>query len=491
MKPPYRHRRSFLLYLVMVSLIWLVQGCATNPVTGGQDFVLMSESDEINLGRKYHREIIEEMPVYPDPELGAYVNEVGQRVAKASHRPHLDYHFTVLDSSQVNAFALPGGYIYITRGLLAYLNSEAELAAVLGHEVGHVTARHSVRQHSAATTASLAGAILGATTGVSGSQDLFNVLGDAMLKGYGRGHELESDRLGAQYLARTGYDPQAMLEVIGVLKNQELFEQQAAREEGRQPRVYHGVFSSHPENDTRLQEVVNEANQLKTASASRLDRERFLRYLDGLTFGESEHEGVVRDQQFLHKPLDFGLTFPGNWVIQNGSDSLLAIAPGQAAFLQVTVETLTQPLAQQRYLQQKGLRELRNGVPLEIRGFQAYAATAPLATKSGKRYARVVVLYDQQHAFMFTGISRSPRQQTRFDTIFEKIARSYHKLSAAEKDLAQGRKLTLIKAGATTRFSALAKQSPIAKRAESQLRLLNDMYPKGEPKPGQTIKVVR
>ena len=452
----------------------------------------MSESDEISLGRKYHREIIEEMPVYPDPELAAYVNEVGQRVAKASHRPHLNYHFTVLDSSQVNAFALPGGYIYITRGLLAYLNSEAELAAVLGHEVGHVTARHSVRQHSATTTASLAGAILGATTGVQGSQDLFNVLGDAMLKGYGRGHELESDRLGAQYLARTGYDPQAMLEVIGVLKNQELFEKQAAREEGRQPRVYHGVFSTHPENDRRLQEVINEANHLKTATASRrLDRQRFLRYLDGLTFGESEHEGVVRDQQFLHKPLDFGLTFPDNWVIENGSDRLLAVAPGQTAFLQITVETLAQPLPHPRYLEHKGVRDLRNGAPLEVQGFQAYAATAPVATNSGRRNARFIVLYDQQHAFLFTGISRNPRQQSSFDRLFEKVARSYHKLSPAEKKLAEGRKLTLIKAGKRTRFSSLAKQSPIAKRAESQLRLLNDMYPRGEPKPGQTIKVVR
>ncbi|HED18952.1 MAG TPA: peptidase M48 Ste24p, partial [Gammaproteobacteria bacterium] len=247
--------RLTVLLLISIFAFTLLQGCATNPVTGDQDFVLMSESEEISLGAKYNEQILREMSVYPDPELAAYVDQVGQRIAKVSHRPQLNYHFTVIDTPTVNAFALPGGYIYITRGILAYLNSEAELAAVLGHEIGHVTARHSVRQQSAATATGIAGTVLGAATGVPGSQDLFSVFGKAMLSGYGREQELESDRLGAQYLARSGYDPQAMLEVIGVLKNQEQFEQQRAREEKREARAYHGVFATHPDNDKRLQEV--------------------------------------------------------------------------------------------------------------------------------------------------------------------------------------------------------------------------------------------
>jgi len=482
---------TVLLRIAAVLLSAALHACAVNPVTGTQDFVLMSESEEISLGHKYHQEIIKEMPVYPDQELAAYVNEVGQRVAKASHRPDLDYHFTVLDSTQVNAFALPGGYVYITRGLLAYLNSEAELAAVLGHEVGHVTARHSVRQHSAATAAGVAGAILQATTGVPGSQDLFNVLGNALLKGYGREHELESDRLGAQYLARTGYDPQAMLEVIGVLKNQEVFEQQRAREEGREPRVYHGVFASHPDNDTRLQEVVNEANTLKTTNGERTNREEFLTHLQGLAFGGSESDGMVLDNRFLHKPLDFGLTFPEHWLIENQPHRLLAVAPNQAALLQITVEPLATQVPQQRYLEQKGLRNLRNGKSLQIKGFQAYAASAPVKTTAGQRDARFVVIYDQQHAFLFTGVSKNSRQQALFDANFEQIAGSYHKLSQSEKKLATGQKLQLITADSATRFSELARQSPIRKHAESQLRLLNDLYPTGEPKAGQRVKIVR
>ena len=176
--------------------------------------------------------------------LQSYVNEVGQKLAKNSHRSQLDFHFTVVDSPQVNAFALPGGYVYVTRGILAYLNSEAELAAVLGHEIGHVTARHSVQQYSAATAANVAATIggmaagifvpqLGRTTGTRCTKSSRSLPADVLLSGYGRSHELEADRLGAEYLARSGYDPQAMIKVIGVLKNQELFDIEAAKQEGR------------------------------------------------------------------------------------------------------------------------------------------------------------------------------------------------------------------------------------------------------------------
>ncbi len=349
--------RLTVLLLISIFAFTLLQGCATNPVTGDQDFVLMSESEEISLGAKYNEQILREMSVYPDPELAAYVDQVGQRIAKVSHRPQLNYHFTVIDTPTVNAFALPGGYIYITRGILAYLNSEAELAAVLGHEIGHVTARHSVRQQSAATATGIAGTVLGAATGVPGSQDLFSVFGKAMLSGYGREQELESDRLGAQYLARSGYDPQAMLEVIGVLKNQEQFEQQRAREEKREARAYHGVFATHPDNDKRLQEVIAEADRLKTTANVRVGRKA--------------------DNQKL------------------------------------------------------------------------------------------------------------------FDDKFRDVARSYHHLSAKEKKLATGLRLAVTKTRADINFRLLAKISPIPRYAESELRLLNDLYPTGEPEIGQPLKIVQ
>src|SRR5688572_3799670 len=176
----------------------LLANCATNPVTGNPNFVTMSESQEISTGRNEDQKVREQYGPYDDPALQSYVNNIGQRLAKASHRAGLQYQFLVVDSPQVNAFALPGGYIYITRGILAYLNSEAELAAVLGHEIGHVTARHSVQQLSAATAANVGASVLQILVPQmrnSGGGALINTLGGALLSGYGREHELEADRL--------------------------------------------------------------------------------------------------------------------------------------------------------------------------------------------------------------------------------------------------------------------------------------------------------
>ncbi len=482
---------KLLQHLLLITVLANLAGCATNPVTGDQDFVLMSEQEEISLGRNYHKQILQEMPAYKDPALTAYVNQVGQRVARVSHRAELDFHFTVVDSPQVNAFALPGGYVYVNRGLLAYLDSEAELAAVLGHEVGHVTARHGVRQQSASTAAGVAGAILQATTGVQGSQDLFNVFGKAILSGYGREHELESDRLGAQYLARAGYDPQAMLDVIGVLKNQEIWAKQLAREKGTAPANYHGVFASHPDNDRRLQEVVGEASHLKTSNTPRIGRQEYLQQMEGLTYGPGEDEGVVRGNRFLHKPLNFGLTFPERWKIANQTDRLIATDPGQKGFIEITIDPRPAKLTPARFMKKKGLKDLRGGSAFKVGKFSGYTGTAPVKISQGQRLARFTVLFDDNNAFLFSGVSIDPRQRQKFDKQFLAIARSFRRLSAAERKQASARHLHLVKAKAGTRMADLARKSPLREHAEEQLRLLNNLYPEGEPEAGQTLKLVR
>ena len=257
--------------------------CAQNPVTGDKDFVLMSEQQEIQMGAQAHLDVLREVAALDNPGLQAYVNEVGQRLAKQSHRPDLQWHFTVVDSPDVNAFALPGGYVYITRGIMAYLNSEAELAGVLGHEIGHVTARHGVRQQSTATATGL-GAVLGSILvpglGNQAGATLLQTLAQSWTTGYGREHELESDRLGAQYLAKSGYNPQAMIEVIGVLKNQEVFAAEQARRDGKKPSTYHGTFDTHPGNDARLKQVVSEANKYTVANP-RVARSAYLHKMAG------------------------------------------------------------------------------------------------------------------------------------------------------------------------------------------------------------------
>ena len=227
-------KRGIIQKFIILCFSVLLLSCAVNPATGEQDFVLMSETEELAIGRTYSKQVMTQYRRYENPSLQRYIQSVGDKLAASSHRRNLVYRFTLLDSTQVNAFALPGGYIYITRGLLAYLNSEAELAAVLAHEIGHVTARHSVRQHSASTATNLLGAIAAAATGIQGVGQLSNLLTTGIIRGYGREHELEADRLGVQYLARSGYSPNSMKNVITTLKNQELFDQKLAREQGRQ-----------------------------------------------------------------------------------------------------------------------------------------------------------------------------------------------------------------------------------------------------------------
>ena len=489
-------RSSHLLrYLLGAAAIaGVISACATNPVTGGKELVLMSEEQEIALGRETDPQIRRQYGVHDDPALQAYVQRVGERLAAHSHRPGLVYRFTVLDSPDVNAFALPGGYVYIPRGIMAYINSEAELAAVLGHEIGHVTARHSVRQYTAATAAGIGASILSVFVPELGGQlgqELLNVIGNALLSGYGREHELESDRLGAEYLARGGYDSGAMIGVIGILKNQEEFEKNRALAEGRKPRIYHGVFATHPSNDRRLQEVVGEARKIKTLAAPRLGREEYLQQLNGIVFGDSVREGVRHGADFYHRDLDFAVGFPRGWRLENSPEAVTAASRDGDAIMQLRLEDLNQRLTPRAYMQERlKLGALKREGPLEGTSLPAHTAVSFITTPFGKRDARVTVLYYNNKAFAFFGAARDPAAFDKTDPLFLATARSLRPLAARERRLAEGLRLRIRGAAAGASFAELAKKSPLNQHAEPILRLLNDKFPRGEPRAGEQIKII-
>ena len=487
-----RHLRLFPTLLLLSLTGSLLSACATNPVTGDSDFVLMSEQDEIRLGQKYSTEVLKEMPPYQNPALEEMVQRVGKQLASHSHRPDLDYQFTIVDSSSVNAFALPGGYIFITRGMLAYLNSEAELAAVLGHEIGHVTARHRVRQQSTATVTDLLGVEVAASTGINGAETLTDIAGTAIVRGYGREHELEADRLGAEYLANSGYAPEAMLEVVGVLKNQETFEIAVAREEGREPNVYHGLFSTHPDNDARFQEVINAAKKFKTGSTTRIGRDGYLLRLDGLPFGDSEAEGIDRENRFYHQDMDFSLTFPDNWRLENQSDRIVAMPASEDGVIQLTVSDIPRGASPEQFVKQHmQLDSLRQGEKFSAEKLQGYTAVANGRTPFGTRRVRYVVIYRNGSAYIIAGTAADRNRQKAYDKATLATAGSLHSLTTAEKKLATGNRLDIIRATRGMTYSGLARKSPISDYPEEQLRLLNDQYPDGEPKPSSMIKVIR
>ncbi len=466
----------------------LLTHCAQNPVTGGKDFVLMSEQQEIQMGAQSHKEVLQEYGALDNPALQAYVNDVGQRLAKQSHRPNLQWHFTVVDSPDVNAFALPGGYVYITRGIMAYLNSEAELAGVLGHEIGHVTARHGVRQQSATTAAGL-GAILGSILvpelNNQGGATMLQSLAQAWTAGYGRDHELESDRLGAQYIAKTGYQPQAMMDVIGVLKNQELFDAELAKKEGREPRRYHGTFETHPSNDARLKQVVGEAAKY-TVADPREGRNEYLQKMAGVFFGDSPEQGVVRNNALLHEKLGLGLVFPQGWRVQNQPDRVVAVSPQNDAL----VELRTGPKNEHSMdTLQKGLK-LDPGaryVSGDINGFPASFAAGAL---QGKPVLVGAVVFGGAQ-YLIAGLSKDSNAYSRYRDTLKAAINSFHALTKEERLAARPYLIQVITTQAGTTMEGLASRSILGVNAESQLRLMNDLYPTGEPRPGQLLKVIQ
>ena len=485
-----------------LALVVLTASCAQNPVSGKADLVFISEEQELRMGRAYDQQIKKESPLYDnkpgnDTGLAAYVEGIGQRLAKHSHRSNLDYRFAVLDTPDVNAFALPGGFIYVTRGILAYLNSEAELAAVLGHEIGHVTARHSVRQMSAQQGASIGLTIAslfipGMRTPNAGN--LTNLAANALLSGYGREHELEADRLGAEYLARTGYPTQAMINVVGVLKNQEIFDAQLAREENRPPRAYHGLFASHPDNDTRLKEVIAEAQRVTSAGAQvvaanedRTQRNAFLAKLDGSVFADNVSQGIVRENRFTHPELGLVMQFASDWRVVNQPDRLRAIAPGGEATIDLMLETIPKGVQPQDILRRRVTPE----GDIDVAPVNSHPAA--ITTVRGAQVRAGVIFVGSgadQKAFVLVGQSKTPELLRRHLEAIHSTFRSMRSFAEADRKGAEPLRIRIITADAGTRYAELAKKSPLGRHAEAKLRLMNAHYPGGEPAAGQRIKVV-
>lgn len=480
--------------LALLLLLNVLGGCALNPVTGSPDLVFQSEAGEVKRAQEVHPMLLQQFGgVYDDPQLQAYVDEVGQRAAKVSHRPDLNYTFTVLDSEDINAFTTGGGFVYITRGIMAYLNSEAELTAVLGHEIGHVTARHPVRQQSKSTLAGIGSAMVGIATGSGDLAGLANYAGAALLSGYGREQELEADRLGAQYLAKAGYSADSMIDVVRLLKNQELFELQRAREENRQPRIYHGLFASHPDNDQRLQEVVKAAGKLDGVPGVRdAGRDTYLRRIAGLPMGASRAQGVFKDNRFYHADLGLTIAFPGGWQVENLPDRLVAVSPAKDHILQMQTQAPPPDTGPRELLMR--LLAGANAEPaqaLEVNGLAGYTTVVRAAkTTLGIVPVRHAVVYYNNLAYVFSGASRGAGSKPAADLLFMSSIKTFRRLRQNELQLAEPSKIKIMQAREGSRIAELAKTSPLSSYAEAQLRLLNDLYPNKEPVPGQLLKIV-
>jgi predicted Zn-dependent protease len=471
-------------YLILITALILVTGCSVNPVTGKQDFVLISETQEIQMGREYNSQVLKQFPVYQDEELQDYVQEIGESLAEKSHRPNLIYRFTVLDSPDINAFALPGGYIYINRGLMSYLSNEEELAAVLGHEIGHVTARHSVRQYSQSQLMGVLSAAVEINAG-STAGNLANLASGAILSGYGREMELEADDLGAQYIHQDGYSPQGMYEVLSVLKDQEIYSKQIAEQRGQEPRSYHGVFASHPSNDLRLQEVLNNVS-VSFKQGIRKQQDTYLEKIEGMVFGDSEQSGVRRGSKFYHGPLNLYLAAPDSWEIINTPSALIFSSSYGEAFLQMTLEDLNFKETPEEYIK-RFATNISSEKTLNINGFEGFSAT----TKRSGRTARMAAIFKGNQVYQFIGYMKNESLNfQKFDLDFLKIINSFRTLEDEEIALSKPLRIRAYKVRKGDTYSKLSLRSSINVNAEDQLRLINGDYPDKPLSEGRIIKVV-
>jgi predicted Zn-dependent protease len=364
-----------------------IVACATNPATGRKQLILVSEAQELAMGKEADQQAVAAYGVYPDPSIQTYVEGLGRRLAASSERPSLPWSFKVVDDPAVNAFALPGGYIYATRGIMTHLSSEAELAAVIGHEIGHVTGRHSASQMSKQQLA-MGGLIVGMA--VKPELQRFGGLvqqglGLMFLK-FGRDDENEADELGLRYMTREDYDPREMLEVFGVLDRTT-----RAAGAGRMP----DWLSTHPSPENRLARI-QERIAATGATGKVVSGDAYLRRLDGMVFGDNPREGFFKGNAFYHPDLRFQLEFPRGFKMQNQKQAVAGVSERQDAMIALTLTAGTPEQAARRFLSQQGLQAGRSGRDT-IGGLPAYVGFFEAATEQGTLRGEVAFIgYDDK-----------------------------------------------------------------------------------------------
>lgn len=306
----------------------LLTGCQVAPGTGRSGFNLLSEDDERTMGRQSHPQILKEFGgAYDDPQVAAYVAGIGQRLVRVTETPAAEFRFTVLNSHIVNAMALPGGYIYVTRGLLALCGNEAEIAGVIGHEIGHVLARHTAERVSRAEASSLLAGVLGAVVGVPGVADVAQMGAAAYLQSFSRDQESEADHLGLRYMARAGWHPHAMVTMLEKLRDQARLEALMA---GRSADSVDQLdfMASHPRTIDRVHDAM--ARALEAPPQGSLGADTFLDRMEGLVYGDDVAQGVVRDRAFLHPALGLRFEVPAGFRLVNGDKAVVvAVAAGR------------------------------------------------------------------------------------------------------------------------------------------------------------------
>ncbi len=457
--------------------------CATNPATGRREFMLVSEAQENEMGRAYDPQIVASIGLYPDTALQRYVQELGMRMAAISERPRLNWTFRVLDDPTVNAFAVPGGYIYITRGILAHLDNEAQLAAVLGHEIGHVTARHSASQMSKQQLAQL-GMVVGSVASETFAQyaDLAGQgLGALFLK-YSRDDETQADGLGLRYMRRTRHD---IREMPGVFTMLGAVTASAGGEAGKVP----AWMMTHPlpeDRFTRISAAITREPQDTVGAV--VARAEYQRRLDDVVFGNDPRQGYFVGPRFLHPQMRFELTFPADWATKNEASAVMAASPQKDGAIQLTIaQAPTADSAMRAFVAQQGLQP---GTPQRatVNGLSTNSAVFGAVSGSDSLRGAVTFVEHNNTVFQIVGFAPQARWAAHQVTI-DRALRSFAVLTDRTALAVQPQRLDIITLDRASSLAELKARRPSPLSVE-QLALINQVRTGEVLARGRTVKWV-
>lgn len=488
---PLLNRRSFLAASTAAAGTACLSGCSTNPATGRDSVTgFYSLNDDIKLGQAEYPNLIRAFGgAYDSIPIQSYVARIGRDLASRSELPQLPWEFTVLNSPIVNALALPGGKIAITRGLLAVASNEAEVAGVLAHEIGHVTARHTAQRQTRGLLANLGLAVLGITTGNAQVMQIGQTVAAGYLQGFSRSQELESDTLGVRYLNAAAYDPEAMATFLASLREHSQLE---ARLQGLEPGVVdqRNMMASHPRTIDRVRQAQAAAESTAVANP-RLERERYLEAINGLVFADDPDQGYVRGQDFLHASLKLGYRVPNGFVLRNGTSQVTAEdRNGAVIVFDAARSERSRSLAE--YIQY----EWTDGVNLTdiqsitVNGISAATGRARLNTQQGTAELRVVA-YHWGDGQLFRLLFMAPaRRAAAYNDGFRQTVFSFRRLSDSEASDLKPLRLITVEAQSGSDPTRLASTLPYGELNEDWFRMLNDLSPNQAIPVGRTLKVV-
>ena len=460
----------------------LAAGCSVNPATGKQQINIISESQEIQMGREADQQVVAEMGLYDDPKAQAYVSRLGKELAAHSERPNLPWSFKVVDDPAVNAFALPGGFIYVTRGLMTHMTNEAELVSVIGHEIGHVTARHSVNQMSKQQLANI-GLIAGAIFRPDIAQGPLGQLagqglGLVFLK-FSRDDERQADELGLRYLRGENYDPRQMAEVFKTLER-------VGEEAGPGAKVPNWM-STHPAPAERYQTVQKALEGLQTAGL-KVNEEPYLEVVDGMVFGQDPREGFFKNTVFYHPGMKFQFTFPQGWKTQNTKSAVAALAPDKDAMVQITLAEGTDPkAAAQKFFGQQGL-QAGQGWTNSIGGKPAVTGTFQATTEQGDLRGAAAFVSHNGRVFQIMGYTPAARWG-KYQGSLQTTLATFDDVNDPSVLNVQPMRVDVVRAPRNMTLATFESQYPSPVNIQ-KLALINGLEPNANIQSGELVKRV-